>query len=112
MSVRLHRGDIILYKIASDDPWIKVVIIGKAVKKGSRYGNQWYNVTNIRTAEDLSVNLDAVATWKKVNEDLIFSRNQLNQLQVLRNEWMKVGSPIAFAGISKIFECFLYGSQC
>ena len=64
MSVNLHHGDIILYRVASDDPWINVVIIGKAVNKGSKSGSQWYNVTNIQTGEDLSVNLDVVATWK------------------------------------------------
>ena len=41
-----------------------------------------------------------------MNTNSNFSQNKLNQLRKFRNEWSKAGSPIAFAGISKIYEYY------
>ena len=73
MNENLRRGDIILYKVTNDDPQRKVIIVSRATKKRSKHGEYWYNVTNIETGEDLSVNLDAIVTWRKVNTNSNFS---------------------------------------
>ena len=83
---------------------IEAVITGRATKNTSKAGKNWYNVTNIHTGKSISLNLDVLNVWNKIEGNFSSIQDHVHQLKNLKQLWTKPGSPIAFAGISKVYE--------
>ena len=100
IQINLHPGDKIRYKIAPHDEWKYVEVIGKEGKETGKYNN-WYNVKDGYI--NFSINLDELSIFEKV---LGSSSGVFNLENDLREKWTTVGSPIAFSGITKIYEYY------
>ena len=105
MGFNLKRGDLIKFKFDSREPWTNASVSSRAVKKGKKkHGLNWFNIKNTLTSERSCVNLDAVHIWKKVKQRPL----QLTETDGLRDfiikEWVNLGSPIGFSGVSKIYN--------
>ena len=93
----LTSGDIIRFKTSINNDWRSVTIISKAGKSTGRFKN-CYNVKDHHTTYYL--NLDEVYKFEKRSNDDTSS----NIEEDIREKWVTLGSPISFAGITKIYE--------
>jgi len=99
------NGDIIDYKINSYDPWERGVVLNRGGKSSSKNKKSIYNIQNIESGKKISINVDLVKDWRKGNSNISFD-NEDDLRNDLRKKWKTVGSPIAFAGISKIYKYY------
>lgn len=95
----LTPGDKIRYKTNLNDAWKTVEVISKAGKSTCQYKNAY----NVKHNDNIYfLNLDNLAGFERqLNDD-----NNDNLEFDLRRKWSTLGSPIAFSGISKIYEYY------
>lgn len=103
LPILLKNGDVIEYKISHNDQWNRALIISRGGKTSSKH-KTWYNIQNVETVNKSSINLDLVKRWRKIDTDLSVINKKVTLARYLKNNWSKVGSPIAFAGVSKIYK--------
>ena len=97
----LSPGDKIRYKSQLYDEWKIVEVISKAGKSTGQFKNS-YNVKH--NDHTYFLNLDNLVRFERqINGD----NDENNNLEFdLRQKWSTLGSPIAYGGISKIYEYY------
>ena len=97
--IALKAGVTIRYKKNIYDTWNTVTIISKAGKATGRFKN-YYNVEN--NYKKYYLDLDKVYKYERVSID----SDRTDIEEDLKQNWVKLGSPISFAGISKIYHYY------
>ena len=97
----LFPGDKLRYKSYLYDEWKPVEVISKALKSTGQFKNA-YNVK--QNDSTYFLNLDNLVRFERqINGD----NDEDNNLEFdLRQKWSTLGSPIAYGGISKIYEYY------
>ena len=93
----LAPGHLIKYKLKQNDEWKTVRIVSKAGKTTGTFKN-CYNVDY--DGDRYYIHLDKVHNFERV-----FHTNEDNDItQDIRKNWTQLSSPIAFAGVTKIYN--------
>ena len=100
IQINLRPGVKIRYKIDPHDAWKYVEVIGKAGKETGK-NNNWYNVTD--GYNWFSLNLEILNIFEKVSGS---NSTDFNLENDMREKWTTVDSPIAFSGVSKIYDYY------
>ena len=95
----LTSGEKLRYKKSIYDAWKTVTIISKAGKATGRFKN-CYNVEN--NYKRYYLDLDKIYKYERVSTDI----DHVDLEEDLRQNWVKLGSPISFAGITKIYHYY------
>ena len=95
----LTNGEKLRYKKSIYDAWKTVTIISKAGKATGRFKN-CYNVEN--NYKRYYLDLDKIYKYERVSTDI----DHIDLEEDLRQNWVKLGSPISFAGITKIYHYY------
>ena len=95
--IALAPGHLIKYKLKQKDEWKTVKIVSKAGKTTGTFKN-CYNVDY--DGDRYYIDLDKVHNFERV-----FHTNEDNDItQDIRKNWTQLSSPIAFAGVTKIYN--------
>ena len=70
------------------------------MQKSSKGREKVYNIQNVQTGEKLSINLNLIKAWRKIQADSSLINEKITLACYLKDNWTKIGSPIAFSGIS------------
>lgn len=95
----LSSDDTLKYKRTREDNWKVVKVISKAGKSSGRFKN-CYNVKDDYTSYYL--NLDDIYRFEKIQ----INTEPVGIEEDIRQKWSTLGSPITFAGITKIYEYY------
>lgn len=95
----LSPGDKLRYKINPNDEWKIVEVISKAGKSTGQFKNSY----NVKHNDNIfHLNLDNLVQFERHLDDDTSDNLEFD----LRHKWSTLGSPIAFSGISKIYEYY------